>query len=138
MAVDGRLDAASDGIYYSTTFAGRIIKFTWDGKQSFEKPTVDPAPLQEVIVDEAGGRRMSTSIRAMAVHVDSASSQFCVASVVPSATYSALDVYTQDGQYEYSVRLPSRIEDAVLRGNRVYVLLPTRIKIYALNTPSKE
>lgn len=134
MAVDGRLDSASDGIYYSTTFAGRIMKFTWDGERNFEKPTVDPTPLQEVIVDEAGGRRMGVPARAMALHVDSAKSQFGVMSVVPAAKYHALDVYTRDGEYKYSIRLPRRIEDAAVRDSMIYVLLPTRVEMYSINT----
>ena len=138
MSIDGRIGGAADGFYFSATYAGRIIKYDWEGNTMSVKPTVEDAPFEPVFVDEMGGRRVTAPVRARGVKVDTSGDEprVCVVTAIPGAKRKALDVYSLSGDYRYSFRLPLGARKAVLRGDVLYVLQDTRVDTYRVSVPA--
>jgi len=134
MALDGWIDVAPDGaLYYTTTRAGRLMRFDASGTKTLDVETVDPAPIPEVIVDERGGRRVDPSASILHMGVQVVQESVYVYSIVPDHPEAerAFDVYTRAGRYKHSIPLPDDLADARVTPNRMYTLTDTSLTAWA-------
>lgn len=84
MALDGWIGVAPDqSLYYTPTRAGRLMKFDRGGSKTLDTKTIDFAPIPEVIVDERGGRRVSSSASIQSLGLQVVGPSVYVFSVLP-------------------------------------------------------
>lgn len=141
MALDGWIDVGSDeALYYTTTRAGRLMRFGEGGNKTLDVETVDPAPLPEVIVDERGGRRVDPSASILHMGLQVVQNAVYVYSIVPdhSEVERAFDVYDTSGRYEQSLPLPDDLADARITPDRIYTLTDTSLTAWVRPESSAE
>jgi len=134
MALDGWIALVPDwSLYYTTTRAGRLMRFDAGGTKTLDVETSDPAPIPEVIVDDRGGRRVDPSASIQSLGLQVVGPSVYIFSIVPDDEKAdrAFDAYDRAGQYKHSIPLPAETSDAHFAPDRIYTITDTSLMAWA-------
>lgn len=135
LALSGELTTdQSNNIIYTPNRAGFLASFQKDGEVNFYVETLDDVPYPEVFHTEEGGRGIDPNAPFTTESLNATDDYIYIHSLQASSDeeVGVIDAYsTDDGSYQYSLRLPEHIGRAYVTEGFVYTVSDTTITKWA-------